>query len=86
VAEADGDLDALRRTFLLKAFQRRQKALLDVPKWSVPTGAGETSVRVSPVRLQNRIPFRAAAKAVAVTSSDRQQATINGITGRGSPS
>ncbi|MGI4765270.1 MAG: metal-sulfur cluster assembly factor, partial [Janthinobacterium lividum] len=28
-AEADGDLDALRRTFLVKAYQRRQKALLD---------------------------------------------------------
>jgi metal-sulfur cluster biosynthetic enzyme len=27
-AEADGDLDELRRTFLLKAFQRRQAALL----------------------------------------------------------
>jgi len=27
-AEADGDLDGLRRTFLLKAFQRRQAALL----------------------------------------------------------
>jgi metal-sulfur cluster biosynthetic enzyme len=27
-AEADGDLDDLRRTFLLKAFQRRQAALL----------------------------------------------------------
>ena len=27
-AEADGDLDRLRRTFLLKAFQRRQAALL----------------------------------------------------------
>jgi metal-sulfur cluster biosynthetic enzyme len=27
-AEADGDLDQLRRTFLLKAFQRRQVALL----------------------------------------------------------
>ena len=28
-AEADGDLDALRRTFELKAFQRRQMAVLD---------------------------------------------------------
>jgi len=28
-AEADGDLDALRRVFLVKAFQRRQLALLD---------------------------------------------------------
>ena len=28
-AEADGDLDALRRVFELKAFQRRQMALLD---------------------------------------------------------
>jgi hypothetical protein len=27
-AEADGDLDEVRRTFLLKAFQRRQAALL----------------------------------------------------------
>ena len=27
-ADADGDLDALRRTFLVKAFQRRQEALL----------------------------------------------------------
>lgn len=28
-AEADGDLDGLRRVFLVKAFQRRQMALLD---------------------------------------------------------
>ncbi len=28
-AEADGDLDSLRRVFLVKAFQRRQMALLD---------------------------------------------------------
>ena len=28
-AEADGDLDDLRRTFLIKAFQRRQAALLE---------------------------------------------------------
>ena len=28
-AEADGDLDDLRRTFLVKAFQRRQAALLN---------------------------------------------------------
>ena len=28
-AEADGDLDSLRRIFLVKAYQRRQKAVLD---------------------------------------------------------
>ena len=45
-AEADGDLDALRRTFLLKAFQRRQAALL-----AHLIGAGRDALRLTAMTL-----------------------------------
>jgi metal-sulfur cluster biosynthetic enzyme len=46
-AEADGDLDDLRRTFLLKAFQRRQFALL-----THLTGAGHQPAELAMLTLR----------------------------------
>jgi metal-sulfur cluster biosynthetic enzyme len=68
-AEADGDLDALRRTFLLKAFQRRQKALLDALIEMGLTPAAIVALRVADL---TGLPFDGPARALAARYLERR--------------
>lgn len=55
-AEAEGGLEALRRTFLLKAFQRRQEALL---RHLLDAGHEPTALVALDIAALRRLPFDA---------------------------